>query len=74
MSLVKKEKFWLLTAVGFLCPTAYFLYTGNVEGVFATLVLGVCAWFFSIRTEIKNRLDTEGISVKRRTARRENSE
>ena len=74
MNLVRNEKFWLIVAVGLVCSTAYFVYAGNEKGIFASIVLGVCAWFFSLRTETKNRLDAQGISSKRRVARREDAD
>lgn len=45
-----------ILAVILLGVAAYFLWLGNRDGIFVSLVLSGCAFFLSMRFQIKERL------------------
>lgn len=50
------ERFFQITAVILIGVAAYFLWSGNKDGVFISAVLGAVAFFLSIRFQVKERL------------------
>ena len=54
---MKLELIFKLLAVILVGVAAFFLWQKNWEGVFAAAVLGICAFFLSMRFQLKARLD-----------------
>ena len=54
---MKKELIFQIAAVALIAAAAYFLYTGNSDRMFACLVLSACAFFLSVRFQMKHRND-----------------
>ncbi len=50
------ERLFQITAVILIGVAAYFLWTGNTDGVFIAAVLGAVAFFLSVRFQVKERL------------------
>jgi len=50
------ERFFQITAVILIGIAAYFLWSGNKDGMFVAAVLGAIAFFLSIRFQVKERL------------------
>ncbi len=46
-----------IIAVLLAAIAAYFLWSGNKDGVFVSVVLAACSFFLSIRFQAKARLD-----------------
>lgn len=53
---MKIEKIFQILAVILVGVAAYFLWSGNTDGVFVSLVLAGCAYFLNMRFQIKERL------------------
>lgn len=53
---MKTQRIFQITAVILLGIAAYFLWLGIRDGVFVSLVLSGCAYFLSMRFQIKERL------------------
>ena len=54
---MKVEFIFKILAVILLGGAAIFLWQQNWDGVFATVVLGICAYFISMRFQLKARVD-----------------
>jgi len=52
---MKLEILFKILAVIFVGVTAFFLWQGNKDGTFASLVLGAACFLLSIRFQIKER-------------------
>ncbi len=50
------ERLFQILAVILIGVAAYFLWTGNTDGVFIAAVLGAVAFFLSVRFQVKERL------------------
>lgn len=58
---MKTARSFQILAVILVGIAAYFLWLGNTDGVFVSLVLGGCAYFLSMRFQIKERLKARKI-------------
>ncbi|MBA3692785.1 MAG: hypothetical protein H0W77_05005 [Acidobacteria bacterium] len=50
------ERFFQILAVILIGVAAFFLWRGNIDGVFITAVLGAVSFFLSVRFQVKERL------------------
>jgi len=50
------ERLFQISAVILIGIAAYFLWSGNKDGVFIAAVLGAVAFFLSVRFQVKGRL------------------
>ena len=55
---MKINRIFQIITVILVGVAAYFLWTENKDGIFVALVLGGCAYFLSMRFQIKDRLNT----------------
>lgn len=53
------DRIFQISAVILIGVAAFFLWTGNVEAVFVSAVLGAVSFFLSIRFQVKTRLDSQ---------------
>ncbi len=51
------ERIFQITAVLLAAAAGYFYWVGNQDGMYVSAVLGCVAFFFSIRTQVKQRND-----------------
>lgn len=49
-------RFFQILAVVLIGVAAYFLWTGNTDGLFIAAVLGAVCFFLSIRFQVKDRM------------------
>ena len=52
---MKIETIFQITAVALAIAAAYFLWAGNKDGAFVSVVLGCVSFFLSIRFQVKAR-------------------
>ena len=52
---MKIETIFQITAVAFAIAAAYFLWAGNKDGAFVSIVLGCVSFFLNIRFQVKAR-------------------
>lgn len=53
---MKTARIFVVLAVILVGVAAYFLWSGNKDGVFVALILSGCAYFLNVRFQIKERL------------------
>lgn len=51
------ERVFQITSVLLTATAGYFYWAGNKDGMYVSAVLGCVAFFFSIRTQVKQRND-----------------
>ena len=54
------ERMFQILAVVLVGAAAFFLWRSDTDTAFVTGVLGICAFFLSIRFQLKNRVDAPG--------------
>jgi uncharacterized membrane protein len=54
---MKTARIFQILAVILVGVAAYFLWSGNKDGVFVCLILSGCAYFLNVRFQIKERLN-----------------
>ena len=71
---MKTHRFFQVTAVILVGIAAYFLWLGNTDGVFVSLVLSGCAYFLNMRFQIKESLKSRAAAENQESADTEKDE
>ncbi|HKG15669.1 MAG TPA: hypothetical protein VKB12_20280 [Pyrinomonadaceae bacterium] len=57
-----RERLWLVVSIALLASAAVLLWSAHTNAAFVAAALGVCAWFFDVRTGLKRRHDLVKLS------------
>jgi hypothetical protein len=57
-----RERLWLVVSIALLVAAGVLLWLAYTSAAFVAAVLGVCAWFFNMRMNLKRRHDLVRLS------------
>jgi N6-adenosine-specific RNA methylase IME4 len=57
-----RERLWLVVSIALLASAGVLLWLAYTNAAFVAAALGVCAWFFDVRMNLKRRHDLVKLS------------
>lgn len=57
-----RERLWLVVSIALLASAGVLLWLAYANAAFVAAALGVCAWFFDVRMNLKRRHDLVKLS------------